>query len=254
MSRNQVLAAILATLLASGAQASSSVAVNLTNVNTTSTGAFSWLDTGHSFTAMAQDQNGWTTSTSPAWGGWVDDYSYGSGASVSASGGTSASAGLTQNGFGFLLTTPTTGGTAIAALDLWGDFSLAAHSSVTISWDRSALGTNSGQAVSPTAMVFTNSMVLNMSGVMANEWHGLTPLYAAQSIQNPAAFSVSGSDHQSFTFTNSGDATLTSTFRASVQVFTQDAVAAAVPEPESYAMALAGLGIVGFTMARRRRS
>ena len=252
MSGHQILAAVLATLLASGAQATSSVAVSITNPEATSTGAFAWLSAGHSFTAMAQDQIGWTSSTEPNWGGWATNTSYGVGAAATTSGGTSALAGLTQSGFGFQLATPTGGGRAIASLDLWGDFSLAAHSSVTISWDLSALGLS--QSLQGGDKSFTNSMVLNISGRLGTDWEGLAPLYNTQSIQNPAAFTISANHHQSLTFTNDSDTTLVSEYRGSVQVFSQSAIAAAVPEPESYAMALAGLGIIGFTMARRRRN
>lgn len=253
MSRKLVLASALATFLATGAQASSSVVVNLTHLDATATGAFAWLDLGHSFTALAQDQTGWATDSTPTWSGWTADYSYGAAATVTTSAGTTASAGATANGYSFMVSTPTTGGTAVSSLDLWGNFSLAAHSSVTISWDRSALGTNMGAAAN--TMVFTNSMVLNMSGLINDEWHGLTPLYAAQSIQNPSAFSFSGNDHQSFTFTNSSDDVQINSFRTSVQVYTLDAVptTTSVPEPEGYALALAGLATVGFVTIRRRR-
>lgn len=252
MNFRSLVAVATAAVFAASAHANSNVEVSVNNFSVTSTGAFSWIDQSNGLGVRAADQLGWATTTSPQWGDWTDNYAYSGTSAVTTAGGTFATLTLGASGFNAKLFTSGTGGKAEADIDLVYDFSLAANSSVTFEWDRTIYGINHGQTGANTIYDYTNEMVVNTSGMVADEWHGFTPIYGVQSTLDPAPFVMDGGTvHQSITFTNNSMNAITSTFRASVQVYSEGVVAA-VPEPASLALLMAGLGSVGFLIQRRR--
>lgn len=84
----------------------------------------------------------------------------------------------------------------------------------------------------------------------------LTQVYGGADLGILGGFSSNGSNNNSRVFSIFGDSGVSIssiTFRSTGNAFEIDRAMSPIPEPETYALMLAGLGAVGF-MARRRRS
>ena len=101
------------------------------------------------------------------------------------------------------------------------------------------------------------SDLFTMNGLAAQSFYGFDPVnvsvYGSSGLLG--SFSVSGTSvHPELSFTGVDYFTVTSSFPLGVQINTATLTnVAAVPEPESYAMLLAGLGMLGAVSSRKKR-
>ena len=96
----------------------------------------------------------------------------------------------------------------------------------------------------------------NYLDIMTTGTSALTQTYGGTDLGVLGGFSASGSNLNSRVFSmfaDSGVSISSITFRSTGNAFEIDKATSPIPEPETYALMLAGLGAVGF-MARRRRS
>lgn len=149
-------------------------------------------------------------------------------------------------------TTGVNGGRASASATLTKYFSLAAHSSVTITWSASVVGSNTSNGAL-TDYYYTDDL---MDGSASASLGLLTSLTEARF----GGYYHYDSDDLSFSFEESvsGKKLTVQTgadaryfpLTVGVSAYTED-YANPVPEPETWALALAGLGLAG-AVARRR--
>lgn len=249
--KTKLILTALAALAATTAQASSSLMVTIDSPVVTATGDFSWLSLDYGLGAAVEDQTGWADLSTPTFAPQELNYDYGTQALVSTAAGNTASASLTETGYRFFVATGNAGGIAVANLDIYGFFSLAPGATVTLQWNRTISGSHSGQVNAPNSYDFVNGMVVNTSGILGGQWTGFDPVYDVVNVNSPAGFAIAGTGPQALSYTNTSDATMVGEFRGSVQVYTRDAVVA-IPEPESYGLALAGLLTLGVALRRKR--
>ena len=253
MQFKHIFAATSIAVFAMGAQATSSMVVSVNNFGASSTGGFSWLTQLSDASITLQDQQGWVSASEPNWLPAVSGSGYNTLSLTSANGAFGSVEFNPNNSYSIKLTTPATGAIGRVDLSIFNTFSLAAHSSVTFSWDRTATGTNSGSSAAGAGFSYSNALVLLSSGNAIGYQVDAEPVYNIQPIAIPGSFSIMDyTRHQSMTYTNDSANAITGAFQGSVVVYSQDAVATAVPEPEGYALALAGLLTVGFLSRKRR--
>lgn len=242
-----IAAAIATLVLATAAQATSTVSSSLTEFNlTVDQGTFGWtreVGQNYSMYAVSSDKPFYVASPFDQAGGWGKMFDTAAASTTLTN--TVASAAVGRDSLTALVTTPAAGGSAYATAQWNGMFDLGENAKVTFSWKESQSGTNSGALGSFGYAIigFTDSyQAVNhyYSDASAN-WstvdHGIT-----------YSFWTAGDTH--FASLSSTDAISSLNFHARVEVATNDI--AAVPEPESLALAFSGLAVAGF-LARRRR-
>lgn len=254
MQFKHIVAATSIAVFAMGAQATSSIEVSVSDFGASSAGGFSWLTQSVGAGITLQDQLGWSSPTQPTVGPFVNTYAFGS-TSLTSANGAFGSVDFTNTGYNIKLTTPSTGAHGWVDLDVRGTFTLAANSSVTFAWYRTATGTNAGAATPNFDFTFTNQLQLLTSGTVNGFHVEAPPVYNEQAVGTTGSFSISSpSTYQGMTYTNSGTDAVTAEFYGNVHVYSRDAVpfTTAVPEPEGYALVLAGLLTVGFLSRKRK--
>jgi hypothetical protein len=257
MKKNQLAALIATCLVAAGAHAASTLEVKTINFKVTSTGFFAWTGSNGTISTVARDQIGWQSAGTPDFGAWSNDTATIPGdnaASVTTAAGASASGTFSPGISTLNVSTSADGGFAQASRDWTGTFVLAAHAQVTFEWDAYAYGVNSGNT-SGRSFVYDhdNEMAVNSSVKVGNQMRTFQYL-ATGAAQSADGFELGNgtTEHFSITFKNTSNTFAYSSFRSSIQAYTNDVTAPAVPEPESYALVLAGLGTAALLMRRRR--
>lgn len=243
----QFAAAIATLVIATAAQATSSVSSSLTDFSlTVDQGTFGWtreVGQNYSMYAVSSDAAFYVASPIDQAGGWGKMFDTASASTTLTNAVASASVG--SNSLSALVTTPAAGGSAYATAQWNGLFDLGENSKVTFSWKESRSGTNSGALGSFGYSIIgfgdgyqsVNHYYSDASANWSTVDHGIT-----------YTFWSAGDTH--FASLSNTDAISSLNFHARVEVATNDI--AAVPEPESLALAFSGLAVAGF-LARRRR-
>jgi hypothetical protein len=247
MAVKNLIAAAAVLVLATGAQASSSVTASLSNFSYAATGSFSWTnaqDDGYYLYAYSSDSATATT----------DIFQTGSLFSTAATQtvGTVSSAlvSASDTSLKVALSTPATGGAAYGSASWYGHFSLGANSSVSFSWTSSLVGgTAAGQSNYGYADVGLGDTLFTAQSSVIGFGPGANISYTIDG--TVYQYSVGAAGQQIATITT-GDIGLTNmSFAARAEGATIDV--SAVPETDTLALALSGLAVIGF-VARRKRA
>jgi hypothetical protein len=247
MAVKNLIAAAAVLVLATGAQASSSVTASLSNFSYAATGSFSWTnaqDDGYYLYAYSSDSA--TTTT--------DIFQTGSLFSTAATQtvGTVSSAlvSASDTSLKVALSTPATGGAAYGSASWYGHFSLGANSSVSFSWTSSLVGgTAPGESNYGYADVGLGDTLFSAQSSVIGFGPGANISYTING--TVYQYSVGAAGQQIATITT-GDIGLTNmSFAARAEGATIDV--SAVPETDTLALALSGLAVIGF-VARRKRA
>lgn len=254
MAVTRIAAALSALFIAAGAHATSSVSASLSDFSmTVSQGSLSWSNGAEDMGLFVRlYANSSDVSVSPvndvmSFAGFFGD------ASLSAAGTVSnGSAAATATSLSISLSTPAAGGSAYAFASWVSHFDLASNSSVTFSWTVHNSGTflTSGDNNGAYSEVAFGD---EQSGAMVagkGYWSNFTYAYQVDGV-GYQFWSAGGKEYATVTAGSQGASNVG--FFARVQGHTVDSVSA-VPEPESVALALAGLGVVGVVATRRRRA
>lgn len=250
MAVKHLAAAVSALLLAAGAQASSSITASLSDFGVAVTqGSASWSPTFEDNALFVRLYvNSSDVVTTPT----NDVMTFGSPFSTMslASSGTvsSALASATAKSLSISLSTPAAGGSAYAFASWETHFNMAAHSSVTFTWLTSNAGSVSGGATAYSDVAL---------GAAADQAQAIGKSYLPVS---NTSYKIDGVNYSYWTangrqfasVSTGADALSNIGFFARVQGHTVDVATAAVPEPESLALAVSGLAVAG-VLARRRR-
>lgn len=237
-------AAIGLALVASAisAQATSSFSLTASPLTFSSTGFVRALSTTGSMTASVQDQIGWNASGDAEWGA-LDSLTlpWGPGVSLTSTNGVFAQ--VAPPGV-LTVSTQEKGGFAQAEQDFTLQLLLAAHSSVTISWNVTLSGSNSGLSSGTFALLGT---------VTLGDTVETTPLSQAfEGTETSGSSFTSSPIARSITFTNTSGSNMLTAYHSNVKISTRDVVPSPVPEADLAWMSLAGLVVVGAARARRR--
>jgi hypothetical protein len=249
--------AIAGVCLSIGAHATSSLEVKITNFKVSTTGgAFFWTGSTGTIGTLAQDQSGWTSPGVPSFDAFVTDTASipsDTSASVTTAAGATASGTFSSGLSSLYVSTSDKGGYALADRNWTGSFALTAHATVKFEWDAYAYGTNSGNSDSSFAYAHENEMAVN-SWVQVGNQQRTFQYFASAPAQSADGFELGNGtiEHHSISFKNTGNSVVYSSYKSGIQAYTRDVAAPAVPEPESYALLLAGLGTVGMMLRRRR--
>lgn len=247
MSVKHIAAALASLALATAAQATSTVTSSLTDFNiTVDQGGFGWTrEVGQYYNmyAVSSDKPFYEVSPIDQAGGYGKMF-------TSASASTTltnaiASAAVSANSLSAIVTTPAAGGSAYATAQWNGFFDLGENSKVTFSWKESQSGTNSGALGS-----FGYSIVGFGDSYQAVSHYYSDPSANWSTVDQGVTYSFWTVGNTHYASLSSTDAISSLNFHARVEVATNDI--AAVPEPESMALAFSGLAVAGF-LARRRR-
>lgn len=265
MTLKTLAAAVAGICLTVGAHATSSLEVKTINFTVTATGGpapigrplFFWTSSTGTIGAIAQDQTGWTSPGTPSFGALATDTAIipsDTTASVSTTAGASAIGTFSPLLSKLQVSTSNKGGFAEADRNWTGTFGVAAHTTVTFEWDAYAYGINTGNSQGSFAYANENEMAVNSWVKVGNQQRSFQ-FIASQPAQSADVLELGNNkatEHFSITFKNNGDSLVYASFQSGIQAYTRDVVAPSVPEPESYALLLAGLGTVGVMMRRRR--
>ncbi|HEX5355085.1 MAG TPA: PEP-CTERM sorting domain-containing protein [Aquabacterium sp.] len=256
--------AVAGICLSISAHATSSLEVKTINFKVTATGGpaplgyplFYWTSSNGTIGAIAQDQTGWTSPGSPSYGALLTDIATipsDNQATVTTAAGASATGTFSSAMSALQVSTSDKGGFAQADRNWTGTFAVAAHTTVKFEWDAYAYGINNGNASGPFAYANENEMAVNSWVKVGNQQRTFQYL-ASGPAQSADGFELGNgtTEHFSITFKNTGNTWAYGSFQSGIQAYTRDVVAPAVPEPESYALLLAGLGTVGMMLRRRR--
>jgi len=256
MNHKTLVAGLAAACLCAGAHATSTLEVQTINFKVTATGgSFFWTGSNGTIGTLAQDQTGWSAPGTPTFGAWVIDNATipsDNQAAVVTAGGATASGTFAPGLSTLKVSTSADGGFAQAERNWIGSFAVTAHTTVKFEWDAYAYGINAGNTAGPFAYAHENEMTVNSSVKVGNQQRTFQ-YHASAPAQSADGFELGGGpvEHFSITFKNTSNSVVYGTFQSSIQAYTRDVVAPAVPEPQTYAMVLAGLGTMG--MLRRRR-
>lgn len=271
MSIKATIIGLSALTLFGAANAASSVVSTLSNFQLTTTGSVSQNspDKTYSTTSVVGLGGGVSGASNLSWGNWSDavhdnDSSdtgtlFASVSSAAADESIDAFAAVNQQDMSMIASVSTgeRGGFANASAETYSAFSLAAQSSLTLTWDASVSGTSTGEQYalgyprdSGSGYVTVNFGYIPSIGLPLDTTTGS----GESQWQNNAHFGYSFESvgtARKLTVTTT-DAPLTFNFHAIVFATTSD-FSPPVPEPTTWAMALAGMALVGVG-ARRRAS
>ncbi|MBI5926121.1 MAG: PEP-CTERM sorting domain-containing protein [Aquabacterium sp.] len=249
--------AIAGICLSIGAHATSTLEVKTINFKVTTTGGpFYWTSSTGMIGAIAQDQTGWSGVGTPSFGAWSTDTGTipaDTTASVTTAGGASATGTFSPSLSSLQVSTSAAGGFAQADRNWTGNFIVAANTTVKFEWDAYAYGVNAGNSKGPFAYAHENEMAVNSTVKVGNQQRTFQ-YYASAPAQSADGFEMGNAtlEHHSISFKNTSNTWAYGSFQSNISAYTHDVVAPSVPEPESYALLLAGLGTIGMVLRRRR--
>lgn len=256
MKIKSIALAVASLSLTLAAHAASTLEVQTINFKvTTSGGAFYWKGSTGTIGALAQDQTGWADIGTPSFGAWsIDTAAIPSDttATVTTAAGATATGTFSPSMSSLKVSTSDAGGFALAERNWTGYFIVAANTTVKFEWDATAYGINTGNANDPFYYAHENEMAVNASVTVGNQLRTFQH-YASAPAQSADGFELGDGtvEHFSITFKNTSSSWVQGSFQSNINAYTRDVVAPAVPEPESYALLLAGLGTAGALMRRR---
>lgn len=224
------------------AQATSTFSLTASPLALTGSGFFRAVGMTGSFTASVQDQTGWTAIGDPEWGA-VQSLTLPWGPGVSLTSANNVSAKVTVPG-GLTVSTQDQGGFAQAEQDFTLQILLAAHSTVTVSWDVALSGSNSGLSSGTFDLLGT----VTLGDTVQTSPYSL----AFAGTESSGSGFASSPTPRSITFTNASNSNLLTAYHSNIKISTRDVIPSPVPEADLAWMSLAGLAVVGVARARRR--